>query len=113
HGGGAQFDLSLDLVETDLGLRGLLEYNTDLFDAATAARLASHFVTLLESIVADPSQRVGDLRLLPAEERERLLVDWNATRAAYPDTLALHELIAEQAARTPDAVAAAFEDQLL
>ena len=50
----AKLDLTLDLTETPEGLQGWFEYSTDLFDAASIARLARHFQTLLEGIVANP-----------------------------------------------------------
>ena len=62
-------------------LTGTLEYNTDLFDAATIERMLGHFRTLLEGIVADPDQRLSELPLLTAAERQQL-ADWNATQVA-------------------------------
>jgi pristinamycin I synthase-3/4 len=109
----AKFDLSLYLQETPSGLRGAFQYATDLFDRETIERLAGHFETLLGGIVADPGRRTGDLPLLNAAERHRLLVEWNATQADYPHEHCLHELFAQQAARTPDAVAVVYEDREL
>src|SRR5207237_873567 len=60
----AKFELTLSLEETAAGLRGAIEYNRDLFDAATVARLAAHLRTLLESIVADPAQSIAQLALV-------------------------------------------------
>ena len=84
----AKFDLTLELEETPEGLSGWFEYSTELFDAATIARMAGHFQTLLEGIVADPEQRVATLPLLPADERRRLLIEWNDTAAITPRTSA-------------------------
>jgi amino acid adenylation domain-containing protein len=71
----AKFDLSLDMAETEAGLEGAFEYNTDLFDAATVARMAGHFQTLLAGIVATPDCRLHELPLLSVEEwQEALLV---------------------------------------
>ena len=105
----AKFDLTLELGETPEGLSGWFEYSTDLFDAATIARMAGHFQTLLEGIVADPEQRVATLPLLPADERRRLLMEWNDTAADYPQDKCLHEVFEDQVARTPDAVAVVCE----
>ena len=55
---------------TDERLGGWLEYSTDLFEAATIARMAAHFRTLLEAIVANPEERISRLPLLPVAERE-------------------------------------------
>ena len=71
----------------------------------TIARMLGHFKTLLDGIVADPEQRVSALTLMSPTERQQLLVEWNATEAAYPHGACVHELFEAQVARTPDRVA--------
>jgi amino acid adenylation domain-containing protein len=101
----ARFDLSLVVHDLPGGsLHVHLGYSTDLFDAGRIARLVGHLTTLLDAIGHDPQQRLSELRLLTARERQQLLVDWNATARSYPKRC-LHELISEQTERTPDAVA--------
>ncbi|HET9358456.1 MAG TPA: amino acid adenylation domain-containing protein, partial [Vicinamibacterales bacterium] len=109
----AKFDLTLNLAESQDGIQGSLEYNTDLFDAATMERMAGHFETLLEGIVANPAQRVSELPLMSQPERQRLLVEWNATEAALPEDGLIHELVEAQAEKRPDAVAVAYQGRLL
>jgi amino acid adenylation domain-containing protein len=111
--GTAQFDLSLNIVETEQGLIGSLNYSTDLFESATITRMVGHFQTLLEGIVANPNQRLGDIGLLTARERQQLLVEWNDTHTDYPKDQCIHQLFEAQVERTPDAVAVVFEDQQL
>ena len=111
--GTAKFDLSLSMVEEPDGLRGTLEYNTDLFDATTITRMLVHYQTLLEGIVTNPDQRIGELPLLTAAERHQLLVEWNDTQADYPKDKCIHQLFEEQVERTPDAIAVVFEDKQL
>ncbi|HEY0602810.1 MAG TPA: amino acid adenylation domain-containing protein [Herpetosiphonaceae bacterium] len=94
-------DLILALAEADATCVWL--YNPAVLDAGTVERMARSFQVLLESIVADPEQRIGDLPLLDEAERQRVLVDWNATTVAYPPERYLHTLFEAQAARTPDA----------
>jgi len=101
----AQFDLTLAMVETTDGLSGSLEYNTDLFDAATVERMLGHLVMLLEGVAADPEQPVGRLPLLTAHERQQLLVDWNATTEVTDEEQTLMECFELQVRRTPEAVA--------
>ncbi len=105
-----QFELTLEIFE-DRG--GSLKYNTALFTPGTAAQLAARFATLLEAIVAAPERRIDDLPLMTAAERRRVVHTWNDTPAGYPQQFCLHELIAQQAARTPDAPALAFEGETL
>jgi non-ribosomal peptide synthetase component F len=67
--------------------------------------MAEHFEVLLEAIVAEPEQRIGELPLLTAREREQVLVNWNETAVAYPSKQSIQQLFEEQVARTPKAVA--------
>jgi len=101
----AQLDLSLSLAETPQGAAGSLVYSADLFERATAARMAGHLRTLLGAALADPSQPVGSLPLLTAEERTEVLTAWNATATPYPADRLAHELFEAQADRVPDACA--------
>ena len=105
HNGTAKFELTLSLAGSGDGLTGGLEWNADLFDAATGLLLTRRLSRLLAAAAASPETPVGDLPLLdPAEERQ-VLFDWNATAAPFPRHLGLHELFLEQAARTPSAIA--------
>ncbi|MGE5755363.1 MAG: non-ribosomal peptide synthetase, partial [Planctomycetaceae bacterium] len=108
--GTSKFDLEFDLWESPAGLIGNFEYNTDLFDEATIARMARHYQTLLEGIVADPDQPLSRLPLLTEPERRQILVGWNATQTDYPRDACIHERFEAQAEHTPDAVAVIFED---
>ncbi|MCF5455205.1 non-ribosomal peptide synthetase, partial [Pseudomonas syringae] len=101
----AQFDLSLALVEADGGLIGSLEYASDLFERATIERIAGHLQVLLEGMVADDQQSVGELPLLSCEQRRQVLESFNDTAAAYPADTLLHQLFEEQVAQQPDALA--------
>ncbi|MEU2227240.1 amino acid adenylation domain-containing protein [Streptomyces sp. NPDC018347] len=102
----AKFDLTLVMSEeADGGLRGALEYRTDLFERDTVARLAGHLGTLLETVAGEPTTRLSGLCLLTPGERRRTVVEWSGTTAAFPDTATLHGLFEERAARQPDTVA--------
>ena len=103
--GTAQLDIFLSMSESQQGLTGVLEYNTDIFEDATITRFISHFQTLLESIVANPEQRICELSPLTAPEREQLLFEWNQTRADYPQDTSLHELFEQQVEQSSDALA--------
>jgi amino acid adenylation domain-containing protein len=107
------FDLSLYLRERDGKLIGFFEYNLDLFEPSTIARMIGHFETLLERIVADPGQPISTLPLLTEAERHQLLVEWNDTAADYPKDCCIHELFEAQVERTPEAIAVQFEGKQL
>jgi amino acid adenylation domain-containing protein len=105
--GTAKFDLNLVLWRSGQGaLAAELIYCTDLFEAATMARLAAHYLRLLEAVVADPDRRPGQVPLLDEEERRRLLVERQGPERAVPGAC-MHELFERQADRRPDAPAVA------
>ena len=109
--GTAKFDLTLSLQEEAGELKGWFEYNTDLFDAATTRRMLWHFENLLRAIVANPEQPLSELPLLTHDERQQLLQEWNDTRRRYPKDSTVQGLFEAQVERTPDAVAAVFNEQ--
>jgi len=111
HQRGADFDLNLMVMEAKGVFQLCWQYNTDLFEASTITRMAGHYVTLLESIVADPQQQIWQLPLLTEVEQQQLLVEWNDTQADYPQDKCIHQLFEAQVERTPDAVAVVFENE--
>ncbi|HVS00085.1 MAG TPA: amino acid adenylation domain-containing protein, partial [Thermoanaerobaculia bacterium] len=105
--GMAKFDLTLSLQEGPAGFEGAFTYNTDLFDGSTAARLLDRFQILLAA-VEDLSLPLAELPWLTVAERHQALLEWNDTARLYVPGVCLHELVARQAGRTPDAVAVVF-----
>jgi amino acid adenylation domain-containing protein len=103
--GTAKFDLALVVREDAGALRGVITYSTDLFEAGTIERLAQHYTELLAAIVREPAQRLSALPLLSAGEQHQVLVEWNATRRAYPRERGVHQLFELQAERSPEAPA--------
>ena len=90
-----------------------IEYSSDLFDDTSIERMFAHYEKLLESIVADPEEAIGKLGILADAERAKLLVEWNDTRAEFPQDRCIHELFEQQVARNPEAVALDFEGRKL
>jgi len=127
--GTAKLDLEFNLWEDLAGIKGQLTYSTDLFDSGTIARMLNHFQTLLESIVANPKQRISDLPILTVAERHQILVDFNRSSSKihpsftspYQDgepelrkiELCFHQLFELQVEQAPDAIATVFEKQYL
>jgi len=123
----ARFDLTLWMTQTDRGLTGSLEYNTDLFDRDTIARMLGHFQTLLAGAIENPDCGIGDLPLLTPAERQQILVEWNNTNQtrtsdrANPDSPVRagfeqrfvdvsHESFAKSAPTTPDSRTGGFSN---
>ena len=111
--GVAKFDQELSLSEAGDRIEGSLSYATALFDRSTIERHVTYLVRVLEAMVNDPTQAVDRVDLLDDSERQRVLLDFNATQADYPQTACIHQLIEAQVARTPDAVAVADGTQSL
>jgi amino acid adenylation domain-containing protein len=87
-------------------------YDATRLGREAVARWSRHFETLLAAAVESPQTSAGALPLLTADERKRILVDWNATDAGYPRQT-LHELFEAQAARTPEREAVRSGEQSL
>ncbi len=109
----AKLDLEFHLWQDWESLKGQMVYSTDLFDDTTITRMLGHFQTLLESVVANPEQRLSDLSWLTEEERHELLIDWNDTKIDYPENKCFHHLFEAQVEKTPDATALVFNKQQL
>ncbi len=113
-GGRVTCDLELCLwTQPYGGLRGSLVYSTDLFEAASIERLASHFETLLAGIVTDPDMKIERLPLLGKAERRQVLAEWNETQAAYRRDLCIHQLFEDQVRQTPNALAVSCGEERL
>ena len=115
---GGAFDLFLELAQpTADTVTGFFHYNPRLFDATTIQRLANHFLTLLSNIAHDPQQPIAQIPLLTAAEQHQLLVEWNTPSVdlhqlpAWTDQ-SIHQRVAAQAARTPNAIAVTLADDL-
>jgi Condensation domain len=101
--GWAKFDLLLGMSQRPTGLNTTWEYSTELFDDATAKRIARHFEKLLESIVDDPDRPISRLPMLLDEEREVILSKWAKAPAEFPRHLLVKDLFEDWAKRTPEA----------
>jgi len=95
-----------------LGSELLIEivYNRRRFEDRTITRMLGHIEILLESIIANPEQRLSDVRMLTDQEQHQLLVDWNDTQIDYPKDQCIQELFEGQVEKTPDSIAVVFEE---
>ncbi|MDZ8184118.1 MAG: amino acid adenylation domain-containing protein [Nostoc sp. ChiSLP02] len=102
--GTSQLDIFLSMFESQEGLTGCLEYNTDIFNATTINQFINNYQTLLENIVENPEQCVCELSLLTNTEQEQLLFKFNQTSTEYKD-LSLNQLFEQQVELTPNSIA--------
>ncbi|MFU8872798.1 amino acid adenylation domain-containing protein [Micromonospora sp. SL4-19] len=101
----AQVDLALYAYETDAGLDCRFEYDSALFEPATVDRMLGHLHTVLAAVADDPTIRLDDVAVLTPAERHRQLDTWNDTVDDRVPAGTVADLVAAQAARTPDRVA--------
>ncbi|MCR9278932.1 MAG: amino acid adenylation domain-containing protein [Pseudomonadaceae bacterium] len=105
----ARFDLTFFLSQQRDCVRLGLEYNTDLFTESEMAQFSRHFQTCCERFASDPSQRLAQLELLDASERQSI-DEWNRTDAPYPHDALLHSLISKSCSEHSDKTAIIFND---
>ncbi|MFI2352998.1 amino acid adenylation domain-containing protein, partial [Streptomyces sp. NPDC019443] len=109
-----KFDLAVTLGDSSDGaLTATIEYSTALFDAVTIERLAEHLGVLLGAVAEDAGRRVGELPVLGAGERRRVVEEWNEAVEPLPGVGGVHELIAARALGGPDAVAVVADGGVL
>jgi amino acid adenylation domain-containing protein len=114
--GASQFDLSLLVLDTDLGRTAGIEYNTELFDPATIKRLAAHYHSILESISVRPADPIARIPMLTRTERQQLMALAAGGSAASTATSPLepvHSAFEAHAKRSPQAAAVTDRDGIL
>jgi amino acid adenylation domain-containing protein len=117
--GVSRFDLSLEvrLAPNHSGETGTLklgfEYDSDLFDRETVARLAAHFEVLLRSVVANPNDSISALHLLTAPELNQILHEWNTSETTEQSALCIQEMLAVVEERNPLATAVVCAEERL
>ena len=104
YDGNARYDLMLVLFEGPETIAGPLEYDADLFDRTTVARMADLLGVLLDAAAADPGLRLSALPAFAPAARHQVMVEWNDT-ALPGDAEGVLAVFAAQAARTPGATA--------
>ncbi|MFE3323209.1 AMP-binding protein, partial [Nocardia sp. NPDC059195] len=114
----ARLDLTISIGESHTesgapdGINGVVEYRSDVFDAATIERLVSRLERVLTAITADPQQRVSSIEVLDEHERAQLTELSNRAVLAEPTAaVSIPAMFAAQVQRTPDAVAIVFEQR--
>jgi amino acid adenylation domain-containing protein len=101
----ARFDLELQVFDRVEALAGWFEYNSDLFDGATVARMSTQLAEVIADLVTDADQPISAGRLLGPDQEQQLRAEGNDTARAWPQPGAAHRRIAVQAASSPDAEA--------
>ncbi len=109
--GTAILDVSFHLWESAGAIGALIEYSTDLFDAATIERIFNHYVGLLRELITQPDRPLSNISLLGAESKREMLRDWQGEEADFPSDTTIDHLFRSRAAACPEAVAIVEGDQ--
>nr|WP_081348047.1 non-ribosomal peptide synthetase [Photorhabdus luminescens] len=108
-----KFDLELGLFEVEGRIIGALSYAAALFDPSTMERQVGYLHAVLQAMVVNPQQQIGEIDILAPAERKLLLETWNAAETAYPEALCVHQLFEQQVEKTPEATALVYQEQTL
>ena len=106
----------LTLVVATFGddtMRATLWYDADQFEHSMSEQMLRHLRRIMEQVAAAPGRSLEGIELLDPAERQRVLVDWNATARTYPTDVTVRDVFEAQVDRTPDAVAVQHEGQSL
>ena len=108
-----RFVLKLAGFQQDDTLLTTFQYDATVFASNDVKRMADQFHKLLESIVEHIETPISDLDLLPADQRQQVVVKFNQTQADYPTDHPIQRVIERQVEQTPNMVAVVFEDKRL
>ncbi|RNB58979.1 amino acid adenylation domain-containing protein [Brevibacillus gelatini] len=109
----SKFDLALNASESPANIQFQLTFATKLFKKETVERMAGHYLEILRAISEQPTARLADIDMMTETEKRSLLLNVNDTFVERSGAMALHQLVEEQAARTPDEAAVVYEGQVL
>jgi len=103
--GTSKFDLTLNAIDIGERVHLSFEYCTRLFKPVTIQRFISYFKNILKELSVNPGQNLSQIEIVPREERDRILYEFNKTGVENPGERTIHELYTQQVERTPDCVA--------
>ncbi|HEX5889717.1 MAG TPA: MupA/Atu3671 family FMN-dependent luciferase-like monooxygenase [Pyrinomonadaceae bacterium] len=109
----SKFDLSVNVMDHGDGLRVECDFNTDLFDAATAERTLGYYRTLLEDAARQPTQHLSELALMTEAQRRQVVAEWNDEARGAREFRCIHEEFAEVARRMGERTAVVCGDRKL
>lgn len=104
-------DLTISFLQTETGINGEIGFNSKLYSADTINRFNRHYLNVLYQILSNYDQTLIEIQMISAEEKKRIIYEFNDTQLDYPKDRTLYELFEEIANKSPDKVALVYEDQ--
>lgn len=108
-----KFELTVEAFEEQDTITLYFDYCTKLFKNETVEQMTRHFHRILERVANTPNIALWEINILSEAEKKQLLVAFNDTYVEYSDNKCIHELIEEQAKKTPNNIAVVYDDQPL
>ncbi|ROI04069.1 amino acid adenylation domain-containing protein [Chryseobacterium sp. G0240] len=106
----SKFDLSIYIDDSRDEIYGTFTYFTGLFRKETIQKLISKYMSVLETLIGQPSMEYGKMSLLDEKEFNQIVHDFNTSQAEYPKDKTIIELFEKQVEKTPENIAVVFED---
>jgi amino acid adenylation domain-containing protein len=103
--GTAILDLAWHLTDSPEGIRGRLEFSTELFEPQTVSAIFEHFVRMLAEVITHPDRRLSDLNLITPSEQQKLLHEWQGPVDTNSPQRCMQLIFEEQVAAGPDCIA--------
>ncbi|MCP4157613.1 MAG: non-ribosomal peptide synthetase, partial [bacterium] len=88
----SKFDMTLQAMELEESLAFSLEYSTKLFKKETINRFIGYFRQITTTVIKKPTREIFKIEVLPAAEKQRLLIEFNKTAKEYPKDKTIYEL---------------------
>ncbi|MCK4258234.1 MAG: amino acid adenylation domain-containing protein, partial [Halanaerobiales bacterium] len=107
----AKFDLVLTAEEVKDEINLNISYKTGIFKKETIERLGRYYLKVMEEIANHSDLLIKDIDILPKEEKEKILINFNSRVANYPKEKTLHQLFEEQVEKSPHKIAVRFKDE--
>jgi hypothetical protein len=108
-----KFDITLEAIEAETGIKLNFEFCTKLFDKTTIQQLAGHFINILKEVCQNPGVKLAEIDFLSESEKNKILCDFNRTTVDYLRNKTIVDLFEEQVANTPDQICIQFGQEQL
>ena len=107
----SKFDLSLEIIPNDNGLKLSFEYSTRLFRKDFIHAMSVHYINILNSILENANSKITDIDMLSHDEKNKILYNFNNTDINFKNTRTITEIFENQALKTPKKTAIVFENK--
>lgn len=109
----AKFDMTFTISEEKYEMELDVEFCIKLYRSETIKRLMVHYLTILDKITKNPEMKIGQIDIIPNEERAFILNDFNDTSGNFENDKTIIELFEEQVENNPNNVCLVYDDKTM